>query len=201
MIIFFGLDFKIIFLTNDLPNEPVPVACVNSSIVLSEYGDTFGFLDRRIIWDNASSQFTTNTPYSGSIGYNEIAVNIGDNEWGNVTNSIGKYINNNVILDTTFGDIDFEIDSTNNHNIEYISLQRGHIMRLQGTSPPNSYYDAYALGTEKITKISQDEKLRKKIGKKGKAKYIKYFNSTLVSNFIIKRTLDIKDKSYYLWHN
>ena len=116
-----------------------------------DIGDTFGFLDRRIVWDNASSQFTTNIPYSGSIGYNEIAVNIGDNEWGNVTNSIGKYINNNVILDTTFGG-DFEIDSTNNQNIENGSLQRGHFMRLQGTSPSNAYFDAYALGTEKIKK-------------------------------------------------
>ena len=38
--------------------------------------------------------------------------------------------------------------------------------------------------SEKILKISRDEKLRKSIGKKGKKKYMKYFNSTLVADFI-----------------
>ena len=38
--------------------------------------------------------------------------------------------------------------------------------------------------SEKISKISQDEKLRKKIAKKGRDKYLKYFNSTLVADFI-----------------
>ena len=54
--------------------------------------------------------------------------------------------------------------------------------------------------SEKIEKISEDEKLRKLIGRKGKAKYMKYFNSTLVADFIIRKTLDIKDKKSYLWH-
>ena len=54
--------------------------------------------------------------------------------------------------------------------------------------------------SEKIIKISRDEKLRKSIGKKGKAKYLKYFNSTLVANFIINKTLEIKDNRKYLWH-
>ena len=54
--------------------------------------------------------------------------------------------------------------------------------------------------SEKIIKISRDEKLRKSIGKKGKAKYLKYFNSTLVANFIINKTLEIKDNKKYLWH-
>ena len=35
--------------------------------------------------------------------------------------------------------------------------------------------------SEKIQKISRDEKLRKKIGKKGKEKYMKYFNSNNVT--------------------
>ena len=34
--------------------------------------------------------------------------------------------------------------------------------------------------SEKIMKISSDEKLRKKIARKGKNKYMKYFNSDLV---------------------
>ena len=53
--------------------------------------------------------------------------------------------------------------------------------------------------SEKILKISSDEKLRKKIGKKGKEKYMKYFNSDLVSEFIINKTLDIKNNKKYLW--
>ena len=55
--------------------------------------------------------------------------------------------------------------------------------------------------SEKIQKISSDEKLRKKIGKKGKDKYLKYFNSTLVAKFILEKTLDIKSKEKYFWHN
>ena len=53
--------------------------------------------------------------------------------------------------------------------------------------------------SEKILKVSRDEKLRKKIARKGKLKYMKYFNSNLVANFIINKTLGIKDKKSYLW--
>ena len=52
--------------------------------------------------------------------------------------------------------------------------------------------------SEKIIKISRDDKLRRKIAQKGKEKYMKYFNSTEVAKFIISRTLDFKDKKY-LW--
>jgi spore maturation protein CgeB len=55
--------------------------------------------------------------------------------------------------------------------------------------------------SEKIIKISSDEKLRKKIGKKGKFKYMKYFNSTNVAEFIINKTLSINNKKKYFWHN
>jgi len=55
--------------------------------------------------------------------------------------------------------------------------------------------------SEKINKISRDDKLRKKIAKKGKEKYMKYFNSTIVSEFIINKTLNINNKKKYLWHN
>ena len=41
---------------------------------------------------------------------------------------------------------------------------------------------------EKIHKISRDEKLRKSIGRLGKEKYFKIFNSTLVAEFIINKT-------------
>jgi len=54
--------------------------------------------------------------------------------------------------------------------------------------------------SEKIQKISRDEKLRKKIAKNGKYKYMKYFNSNLVADFIINKTFDINNKKKYLWH-
>ena len=54
--------------------------------------------------------------------------------------------------------------------------------------------------SEKIEKISSDENLRKSIGKKGKSKYMKYFNSTLVADFIINKTFNINKKNKYLWH-
>tara|TARA_B100001029_G_C14781947_1_gene297004 strand:- start:265 stop:597 length:333 start_codon:yes stop_codon:yes gene_type:complete len=52
---------------------------------------------------------------------------------------------------------------------------------------------------EKITKLSQDERLRRKIGKKGREKYLKFFNSTLVADFIIKKTFDFKNKIKFAW--
>ena len=55
--------------------------------------------------------------------------------------------------------------------------------------------------SEKIMKISNDEKLRKSIGKKGKEKYLKYFNSNEVADFIINKTFDINNKKKYLWYN
>ena len=55
--------------------------------------------------------------------------------------------------------------------------------------------------SEKISKISRDEKLRKSIGKRGKKKYTKYFNSNLVADFIINKTFDINTKKKYLWHD
>ena len=53
--------------------------------------------------------------------------------------------------------------------------------------------------SEKIIQLSSDEKLRKKIARKGKLKYMKYFNSDIISKFIINKTLDLKDNSKYLW--
>tara|TARA_B100000965_G_C19589156_1_gene757153 strand:- start:528 stop:2657 length:2130 start_codon:yes stop_codon:yes gene_type:complete len=53
--------------------------------------------------------------------------------------------------------------------------------------------------SEKIIKISSDEKLRRKIGKNGKFKYLKYFNSSLVANYIVEKTLDLKSKNKFMW--
>ncbi len=55
--------------------------------------------------------------------------------------------------------------------------------------------------SDKIQKISRDEKLRKQIAKNGKVKYMKYFNSSIVADFIINRTYDNNnDTKKYLWH-
>ncbi|WP_440919599.1 glycosyltransferase [Candidatus Pelagibacter sp.] len=54
--------------------------------------------------------------------------------------------------------------------------------------------------SEKILKICKDEKLRKKIAKNGKAKYMKYFNSNNVANYIIRETFDLNVKNFY-WHH
>jgi glycosyltransferase involved in cell wall biosynthesis len=53
--------------------------------------------------------------------------------------------------------------------------------------------------SEKILKTASDEKFRKKIGKNGKDKYMKFFNSDLVSRYIIDKTLDRKTNNRYLW--
>ena len=63
------------------------------------------------------------------------------------------------------------------------------------------FYENLSDLSEKILKISRDEKLRKKIAKNGKMKYMKYFNSTLVAEFIINKTLQINEKKKYFWHN
>ena len=55
--------------------------------------------------------------------------------------------------------------------------------------------------SDKILRVSNDEKLRKSLGKKGKDKYMKFFNSTLVAEFIINKTLGINQKKNFLWNN
>ena len=53
--------------------------------------------------------------------------------------------------------------------------------------------------SEKILKISRDDKRRKEIAKKGKKKYMKYFNSELVAEYIINKTLGINNKKNLIW--
>ncbi len=53
--------------------------------------------------------------------------------------------------------------------------------------------------SEKIIKISHDEKIRKSIGEKGQKKYLKYFNSNLVAQYIINKTYDNKTKHNFIW--
>tara|TARA_B100001057_G_scaffold35937_1_gene32513 strand:- start:7412 stop:9526 length:2115 start_codon:yes stop_codon:yes gene_type:complete len=51
--------------------------------------------------------------------------------------------------------------------------------------------------SEKIIKYSNDNRLRSKIAKKGRLKYFKYFNSTIIAEYIIYKTFGVKKK--YFW--
>ncbi len=55
--------------------------------------------------------------------------------------------------------------------------------------------------SEKILKLSRDDKIRRKIGSRGKKKYLRYFNSTLVAEFIVNKSMGYSNKKKYLWHN
>ncbi len=52
---------------------------------------------------------------------------------------------------------------------------------------------------EKIHKFKRDDKKRKKIAKQGRDKYLKYFNSTTIANYMINKTMGIKSKKKFLW--
>ena len=53
--------------------------------------------------------------------------------------------------------------------------------------------------SKKIIKYSINDKLRKKIAKNGQMKYLKHFNSKKVADFIINKTLNIKNNKKYFW--
>ncbi len=55
--------------------------------------------------------------------------------------------------------------------------------------------------SEKILKISRDDKKRRSIAKNGKEKYMKYFNSDLVAEYIINKTMNINNKRTFLWQD
>ena len=64
------------------------------------------------------------------------------------------------------------------------------------------FYNSVSNLSEKIQKFAKDDNLRKKIAKKGKLKYMKFFNSTIVADYIINNTFEINyKKNTYLWEN
>ena len=64
------------------------------------------------------------------------------------------------------------------------------------------FYNNISSLSAKIQKFAKDDYLRKKIAKKGKAKYMKFFNSTIVADYIIKNTFENNyKKNTYLWEN
>ena len=59
------------------------------------------------------------------------------------------------------------------------------------------FYNSYTDLAEKIKKYNVDDKQRIKIAKAGKAKYFKFFNSSLVAQYIIDKTFEKPFKNYY----
>ena len=59
-----------------------------------------------------------------------------------------------------------------------------------------TYKNVYDLA-KKIHKLNQNDKLRRKIAKNGYVKYFKYFNSTIIADFIIKKTLNDHSKKFF----
>ena len=53
--------------------------------------------------------------------------------------------------------------------------------------------------SEKLNKYKKDKKSGKKIARNGKKKYFKYFNSNIVSDYIISKTFDIKPNYKFIW--
>ena len=51
----------------------------------------------------------------------------------------------------------------------------------------------------KLNKYKKDTKERRRIAKNGKKYYFKYFNSTIIADFIISRTLGNKSKKKFIW--
>ena len=61
------------------------------------------------------------------------------------------------------------------------------------------FYNSIEDLAKKIIKFSKNDKLRKEIAKKGKNKYLKHFNSTLVAEYILNKTMNINNKKKYYW--
>ena len=51
--------------------------------------------------------------------------------------------------------------------------------------------------SKKILKLSNNDELRQKIAKKGRDKYFKFFNSTVIADFIIAKTFNINKKFFW----
>jgi len=63
------------------------------------------------------------------------------------------------------------------------------------------FYNSINDLAKKIIKYSENDKLRKKIAKRGRDKYLKNFNSTMVADYILKKTFNTRYKKKFLWEN
>ena len=61
------------------------------------------------------------------------------------------------------------------------------------------FYDDIDDLSYKINKYKKDKQQRKKIAKQGKEFYFKHFNSTLVADYLIKKTFDLNLGNKFLW--
>ena len=61
------------------------------------------------------------------------------------------------------------------------------------------FYKNYSDLVEKVLKYKRDDKQRRRIARNGRLKYNKSFNSKVVARFIIEKTLQIKNKTKYIW--
>ena len=61
------------------------------------------------------------------------------------------------------------------------------------------FYDNINDLGEKLNRYKKDIKLGKKIAEAGKKKYFKYFNSDIVSDYLISKTFDINPKNDIIW--
>ena len=55
------------------------------------------------------------------------------------------------------------------------------------------------INSEKLLLYKNNDALRIKVAKKGQKKYFKYFNSKIISKYLIEKTFDTKSKQKYLW--
>ena len=53
----------------------------------------------------------------------------------------------------------------------------------------------------KLNKFKKDKKKGKKIAYSGKKKYFKYFNSNIIADFILTKSLDLRSKKHFIWNN
>ncbi len=62
------------------------------------------------------------------------------------------------------------------------------------------FYNSTSDLADKINRYNKDDKLRIKIAKAGRDKYFRYFNSTLVAEYIINKSFNIESRKFY-WEN
>ena len=61
------------------------------------------------------------------------------------------------------------------------------------------FYNSLNDLSKKIIKYSKNEKLSKQISINGKKKYLKYFNSTIVAEYIVSKALNRKSSNKFIW--
>ena len=62
------------------------------------------------------------------------------------------------------------------------------------------FYNSLSDLANKIIKYTNDDKLRRKIAKKGKDKYLKYLKSKIIEDYIINQTFNLDTKRKFIWH-